>query len=221
MIQNDIRRLVAYGVQTGLVPMEDVIYTTNRLLELFELEEMDISEEAKEAGADGQAVGMESADGQTAGMTSADGQTAQAGVLEEILGRMCDYACEHGLIAEDSVVYRDLFDTKVMGMLMPRPSEVIQRFRELYETESPLAATDYYYKLSKDSDYIRSGLRPPNMGIWTLPLICPSRRRIPKPLLRPKTQNSQDIPNACCVGKMRDMRVGSIIPPDKIIALYP
>ena len=171
MIQNDIRRLVAYGVQAGLVPMEDVVYTTNRLLELFELEEMDVSEEEEEAGtvaADGLAAGMVAADDRAAGTVAADGQTAeaeaadvhaaemaQAGVLEEILGRMCDYACEHGLIAEDSVVYRDLFDTKVMGLLMPRPSEVIRRFRELYETESPMAATDYYYKLSKDSDYIR------------------------------------------------------------------
>ena len=38
---------------------------------------------------------------------------------------------------------------------MPRPSEVIKKFREIYENESPEAATDYYYKLSRDSDYIR------------------------------------------------------------------
>lgn len=148
MIQNDIRKLVAYGVQTGLVPMEDVVYTTNRLLELFELDEMDVSEEVLEEGKGSVPIEAAAADAQSTEM-------AQAAVLEGILGRMCDYACEHGLIKEDSVVYRDLFDTRICGMLMPRPSEVIRRFRELYETESPMAATDYYYKLSKDSDYIR------------------------------------------------------------------
>ena len=73
--------------------------------------------------------------------------------LEAILGAVCDYAVEAGL-CEDSVVYRDLFDTSVMGMLMPRPSEVIKKFDELYAT-SPEAATDYFYKLACDSDYIR------------------------------------------------------------------
>ena len=73
--------------------------------------------------------------------------------LEAILGGICDYAVEAGL-CEDSVVYRDLFDTSVMGMLMPRPSEVIRRFDALYAI-SPEQATDYFYKLAGDSDYIR------------------------------------------------------------------
>lgn len=73
--------------------------------------------------------------------------------LEAILGGICDYAVEHGL-CEDSVVYRDLFDTSVMGQLMPRPSEVIRRFDALYAI-SPEEATDYFYKLAGDSDYIR------------------------------------------------------------------
>ena len=73
--------------------------------------------------------------------------------LEEVLKNLLDYACEAGLL-EDSIVYRDLFDTKLMSVLMPRPSEVIAKFRSLYE-KSPQEATDYFYKLSKDSDYIR------------------------------------------------------------------
>ncbi len=73
--------------------------------------------------------------------------------LEEILKAILDYACENGL-CENSVVYRDLFDTKIMGLLTPRPSEVIKRFNEEYE-KSPEAATDYYYHLSRKSDYIR------------------------------------------------------------------
>lgn len=127
-IQTDIRKLVAYGVSAGLVPTEDIVFTTNRLLELFGLDELEETDKSV---------------------------TMDASELEEVLGRMCDYAYEKGLMAENTVTYRDLFDTKIMSMLMPRPSEVIHKFRELYEKESPEAATDYYYSLSCDSNYIR------------------------------------------------------------------
>ena len=73
--------------------------------------------------------------------------------LEETLAELLDFAVSKGL-TEDSVVYRDLFDTRLMGALMPRPSEVTDKFNELYSV-SPKAATDYFYKLSQDSDYIR------------------------------------------------------------------
>ena len=73
--------------------------------------------------------------------------------LEEILKTILDFAIEKGL-CEDSIVYKDLFDTKVMGAIVPRPSEVIKTFKEKYE-ESPESATDYYYHLSRKSDYIR------------------------------------------------------------------
>ncbi len=128
MIQTDIRKLIAYGVKTGLVQREDVIYTANRLLELFGLDELDKCD---------------------------TDVTMDVAELEEVLGRMCDYAYENGLIEENSVVYRDLFDTRIMGLLVPLPSQVIGRFRELYETVSPQAATDYFYKFSQDTDYIR------------------------------------------------------------------
>ncbi len=75
--------------------------------------------------------------------------------LEEILSDLCTYAAEKGLIEADSVVFRDLFDTKLMGLLTPRPSEVIKTFCALYSI-SPKAATDYFYKLCLDCDYIRS-----------------------------------------------------------------
>lgn len=125
MIQDDIRQLIAYGKRTGLVPCEDEIYTTNRLLELFELDELE--EPSKEQTED---------------------------ELEDILGRMLDYAYEEGILKENGVVYRDLFDTKIMSILMPRPSEVIKTFQTIYKV-SPRKATDFYYKVSCDSDYIR------------------------------------------------------------------
>lgn len=132
MIQEAIRKLVVYGIKTGLVPEEDRIYTTNRLLELFELDELE--EPGEEA--------------------LAEIENTPTQELEDILKSMMDYAYEKGILKENSVVYRDLFDTKIMSLLTPRPSEVIRTFEELYR-EDPLKATDYYYKLSCDSDYIR------------------------------------------------------------------
>ncbi len=127
MIQENIRKLVQYGLQTGLITQADKIYTTNRLLELFRLDELE------ENDAD---VVMKEEE------------------LEQVLGEMMDYAYEQGIMTENSIVYRDLFDTKIMSMLVPRPSEVISEFRAKYE-ESPEAATEYFYKLSQDTDYIR------------------------------------------------------------------
>lgn len=73
--------------------------------------------------------------------------------LEDILKGLCDFAAEKGLI-ENSIVFRDLFDTKLMGILTPRPSEVRNKFFSLYE-KSAQEATDWYYKFSCDTDYIR------------------------------------------------------------------
>nr|WP_294492026.1 UDP-glucose--hexose-1-phosphate uridylyltransferase [uncultured Anaerosporobacter sp.] len=126
MISNNIRQLVQYALDNELIKEEDRVFTTNTLLELFELSELEDKGETSEVPFS----------------------------LEETLSEMLDYAVAHGIMEEDSVVYRDLFDTKIMSKLMPRPSEVIHTFWEKYK-ESPEAATDYYYKLSQDSDYIR------------------------------------------------------------------
>lgn len=126
MIDTNIGKLVQYGMNTGLVPEEDRIYTVNRLLELFQLEEFQEEELP----------------------------TVYEEELEDILQALLDYACEHNLLKENSVTYRDLLDTKIMSMLLPRPSEVSRIFWELYR-QSPAAATEYYYKFSMDSDYIR------------------------------------------------------------------
>ncbi len=137
MIQERILELTEYGLVTGLVKPEDKIYTTNRLLELFQLD-----------GLEEDAV---AAYEKRARMTQEEAKDA----LEGILAEMLDYAAEQGLLPENTVTYRDLFDTGIMSVLMPRPSEVIYTFYQLYTDASPLAATDYFYKLSQDSDYIR------------------------------------------------------------------
>ena len=120
-----IRNLVQYGVNTGLLQESDRIYATNQILEVLELDEYEEPQGA-----------------------------CREVSLEETLDALLDYAHETGVLKEDGVVYRDLFDTKLMNCLMPRPSEVIGQFWKLYE-ESPEAATNYYYKLSQDSNYIR------------------------------------------------------------------
>lgn len=73
--------------------------------------------------------------------------------LKETLDELLEYAINAGII-EDGITARDLFDTRLMGLLMPRPSEVTKRFYELYGS-SPLEATNYFYNLSCDSNYIR------------------------------------------------------------------
>lgn len=134
MIQNSIREFVRYGLATGLVEPEDTIYTINRLLELFGLEDGDVA---------------------AAPVTVQKEEEPQlVEKLEGILKDMLDYAAEKGLLENDSVVYRDLFDTKIMSVLVARPSEIIRKFRERY-ADSPEAATEYFYKFSQDTDYIR------------------------------------------------------------------
>ncbi len=93
-----------------------------------------------------------------------DAVPAFEGSLDAILDGLCDIAVGRG-VCEDSVTYRDLFDTALMGALTPRPSQVIANFRSLYSLE-PAAATDYYYKLSGDTNYIRRG-RIEKMLKWT------------------------------------------------------
>lgn len=126
MINECIKKLVCYGLLHGLIEKEDVIFTTNALLELLELEDY---QEPRETYKDVQ--------------------------LEPILAEMLDYAHENGIIKENSIVYRDLFDTKIMAKLTARPSTIIEKFKKLYKI-SPQKATDFYYQFSQDTDYIRS-----------------------------------------------------------------
>ena len=123
-----IDRLIDYGLEQRLLEQEDCVYVRNRLLHLFR--EDDYAESAEEA---------------------VPGETME---LEEILRGLLDIAVEKGL-TEDSVTYRDLFDTEIMDLLLPRPSEVAKIFWEKYKN-SPKEATDYYYDLSRASDYIRT-----------------------------------------------------------------
>jgi len=130
MIYHAVKKLVTYGLESGLITKEDVIYTTNAILELF------ILDEYEEPAEDDTLTGTSDIE------------------LEPVLNELLDYAQAQGIIKESGIVYRDLFDSKIMGLLTPRPHEVIQTFQQKY-TISPMEATDYYYKFSQDTDYIR------------------------------------------------------------------
>lgn len=123
-INVSVKKLVNYGIECGLLSERDRVYTTNLIIAALHLDSFE------DIAVEDDAIN-----------------------LEEVLDDITDYAVQNGL-CEDSVTYRDLFDTRIMSLLMPRPSEVTNEFYKLY-TQSPVCATDYFYKLSCDSNYIR------------------------------------------------------------------
>ena len=120
-----ITKLVDYAVQEGLVEENEVNWAVNTILDVLKLDDY------TPVPWDHQ-------------------QVALAPVLEALL----DDAYERGVLAENSVVYRDLFDTEIMGRLTPRPSEVIDKFQKLCARD-PKRATDWYYEFSQATNYIR------------------------------------------------------------------
>lgn len=124
MIYDSIKKLVQYGIEKDLITQEDANYTINRLLEILDLDEYIEPE-----------------------------QNYENINLETTLMEILDYSVEKGLI-DDTIINRDLFDTKLMSVLVPPPHEVIEEFKKLY-LQSPERSTDWYYKFSQDTDYIR------------------------------------------------------------------
>lgn len=123
-LYENIKKLVQYGINTGLTPECERIYTTNLLLDLMQEDTYeDVSCDLSDI------------------------------TLETVLHDLLDEACARGII-ENDITSRDLFDTKLMNALLPRPSQIQQTFQEKYAL-SPEEATAYYYKFSQDSDYIR------------------------------------------------------------------
>ncbi len=122
--------LTEYGVSKKLIAPEDRFYTANLLLDALKFEPSPDFDPEKFSGSE------------------------ELQPLEEILGFLLDDAVARG-VTPDGIASRDLFDTKLMGCLTPRPSEVIRTFRAKY-AKSPKEATDYFYRLACDSDYIRT-----------------------------------------------------------------
>ena len=103
-----ITALVNYALEKELIEQEEKVWAVNRILEVMQADSFSWEESAK---------------GKEAGLT-------------EILDTLIDDAYERGVLEENSVVYRDLFDTKLMGSLTPRPVQVMKKFQQLQEESS-------------------------------------------------------------------------------------
>ena len=134
-VQQNIKSLVSYALKTGLIAKEDVTYTKNRLLELFRLDSFD--EETEGEASEKKLPSVRVSD------------------LEEILKELLDWAGQNKIFDDSGVLSRDLFDTKIMGSLVPPPSDIIEIFETLRSDFSAKKATDWFYKFSQDTDYIR------------------------------------------------------------------
>lgn len=125
MIYGAIQSLLDYSVRHGLITEDDITVARNRILEALQLFDWDESAVAERTDS-----------------------------IESILAPIIDYACEYGIVA-DTTNSRDLFDTKIMGLLTAMPREVISEFGRRYEV-SPKAATDWYYEYSRRTNYVRA-----------------------------------------------------------------
>ena len=194
-----ITALVNYALEKELIEQEEKVWAVNRILEVMQADSFSWEESAK---------------GKEAGLT-------------EILDTLIDDAYERGVLEENSVVYRDLFDTKLMGSLTPRPVQVMKKFQQLQE-ESSQRATDWYYQFSQDTNYIRKaelrkisvGRPRQNMVRLTFPSTSQNRKKIQKQSQQQETNQLPIIHAACSARRMWDMPDDSIIRQDRITVLY-
>lgn len=129
-LAKEIYALTEYGIRCKLIEEEDRIYIINRYLELFHVDEFAL-DEVNKAKIQSQEI-----------------------VLEDVLENLMRLACEYGIMPDDSVTQKDLFDTKLMGIMVARPSDIIKKFQTMYE-KSAQDATDWFYDLSQNTNYIR------------------------------------------------------------------
>ncbi len=126
MIFEALEKLIDYGIKRNIITIEDIYFVRGRLMDTLRLSEW-------------VERGCESADES----------------IDEILSPILSYAADQGII-EDTTAQRDLFDTRIMGLMMPMPREVIADFDKRYDI-SPDFATDWYYRFSRDVNYVRAG----------------------------------------------------------------
>ena len=170
MLYDAIKKLVQYGINTGITPESERIYTTNLLLDLFHEDN------------------YEDVDCDLNNL-----------VLENILAELLDIAAERGII-ENSIGYRDLFDTKLMNTLMPRPSQIQQTFWEKYKARTVIISADTVLLR------IANGRLTQNTALLTLQSIFPNQRKIQKQLQQQKMQNKVLIQSVSFAWKMKDMQ---------------
>ena len=129
-LNEEIYNLAEYGIRTKLIEKTDRVYAINRLLEIYEEDSFELDPLTRKLVQDCELN------------------------LPDILEQLTQIALEHGLLPNDGITQKDLFDTRLMGTLVDRPSRIIARFEELYQ-KSPEQATEYFYEFSQNTNYIR------------------------------------------------------------------
>lgn len=183
----EISRLLEYGIQRGLIAQEDRAWAANRILALLGVRSFS-------------PVAVEEALRYPA----------------EPLEKLCAWAAGQGLIEPDTQDGRDQFDTELMACLTPRPSQVVERFRALYQ-ESPKAATDYYYDLSRASNYIRVDriekdrlwIAPTPYGDLVITINLSKPEKDPKAIAAAKNAPQSGYP-ACALCRENEGYLGSV-----------
>ena len=171
MIYTSIQKLINYAIDAELITADDRYVVRNQLMDILQLSNW---EERENVAVDGD--------------------------IDAILAPMIDYACENGIIA-DTANSRDLFDTKLMGVLTPMPREVIAEFRARY-AEDAKDATDWYFEFSKALNYVRAGRIAKDLkweyecdyGTLDITINCSKPEKDPRDIAAARTQKSTSYP---------------------------
>lgn len=166
-----INQLIDFALEKQMIYHDDIDYSVNLLLDLFHIDHFTRYDF------------LEKIDD-----------------CSQILEKMLDYAVAQGII-DDTVTARDLFDTRIMNCVMPRPHEVVQTFRKKYQI-SPSTATDYYYNLSIASNYIRKNRTDKNIrfkayyryGNFEITINLSKPEKDPKEIAKAKSVKSSGYP---------------------------
>ena len=186
MVNEAIKALAQYGANAGLIQEEDRVCAINRILEVMQLDTYE----------DVEISFLEKAE------------------LQDILAVLIDDAQSRGLLQSESIAGRDLFDTKLMGALTPMPREIIHAFFEQYQNK-PSDATDYYYKLSQDTHYIRRDRMKKDMrwisktdyGAFDITINLAKPEKDPRDIAKAGTQQATGYPK-CLLCKENEGYVG-------------
>ncbi len=171
MIYNDVQKLIDYAVKKELITNDDIYVVRNQLMEALKLTDWE------------------------------DNNTEYSSeTIDEILAPMIEYACKSNII-NDTSNSRDLFDTKIMGILTPMPREVIAEFNKHYAI-NPKEATDWYFDLSKKLNYVRAERIEKDLkwtydceyGCFDITINCSKPEKDPRDIAIAKTQKTTSYP---------------------------
>ncbi|WP_394172652.1 UDP-glucose--hexose-1-phosphate uridylyltransferase [Guptibacillus hwajinpoensis] len=174
-INHEIERLLHYAIKKEIIREWDRSYARNQILDVLHLSEVDSE------------------------LIVSDSPDSPVEILENIL----DWAYENGRLTDNTVTYRDLLDTKIMGCLTERPSSVIDRFEQTYQEVGAEAATAAFYQFSKDVHYIRTDriaknehwLTPTEYGDMEITINLSKPEKDPKAIAAAKTTTASSYPD--------------------------